>query len=384
MTDPYRLPRVVTPDHYELTIAPDLTSCRFEGTTVISATVHQPVQEIVLNAVELELHSAVVTGSDGKLQQATIALDADLERATLSFADTVPPGPATLTITTTGTINDQLRGFYRSTFTDGDGTERVIATTQFESTDARRAFPCWDEPEHKATFQVRLLVPEGLLGLSNTAVVDERKADGGTWVTFDKTMKMSTYLVAFVVGPLVATEARRRRRRAAAGGVCPRAGAPGRLRPGGGRPRAPVPGRLLRHPVPGGQARPHRPSRLRVRRHGEPGLRDVPRDRAAGRRGQFEPARARAGRRRRVARDRPHVVRRPGDHEMVERDLAQRSLRHLHGVDDGRRLPPRLGALGRVQHRAGHGHDDRRAGLDPPDRVRGRAARPTPRACSMS
>ena len=82
----------------------------------------------------------------------------------------------------------------------------MIATTQFESTDARRAFPCWDEPEHKATFQVSMLVPDGLLGLSNTPVVEERPAEGGTWVTFGRTMKMSTYLVAFIVGPLVVTE----------------------------------------------------------------------------------------------------------------------------------------------------------------------------------
>jgi puromycin-sensitive aminopeptidase len=208
MTDPYRLPRVVTPDHYELTIAPDLATCRFEGTTVIQVTVAEPVTDIVLNAIELELHSAVVAAADGQIQEGAIALDEELGRATLTFPSVIPAGTATLTIASTGTINDQLRGFYRSTFTDADGTERLIATTQFESTDARRAFPCWDEPEHKATFQVRLLVPDGLLGLSNTAVVDERKADGGTWVTFGRTMKMSTYLVAFIVGPLVTTAPR--------------------------------------------------------------------------------------------------------------------------------------------------------------------------------
>jgi puromycin-sensitive aminopeptidase len=204
--DPYRLPRSVTPSHYELAIAPDLRTCRFEGTTAITLTVHEPVREVVLNALELELHSAVLTDSSGRQQEAVVTLDEDLERATLAFATPLATGEATLTITSTGTINDRLRGFYRSTYTDADGVERVIATTQFESTDARRAFPCWDEPEHKATFRVSLLVPDGLLGLSNTSVIDERPTEGGTWVEFDTTMKMSTYLVAFIVGPLVTTE----------------------------------------------------------------------------------------------------------------------------------------------------------------------------------
>ena len=205
--DPYRLPRSVTPVHYDLTIAPDLGACRFDVTTSITVEVHEPVTEIVLNAVELDVVEATITEAGGRQQAGTVTLDEGLERATVTFPEVVAAGQATLHIAARGSINDQLRGFYRSTFTDTDGVERIIATTQFESTDARRAFPCWDEPEHKATFRVTLFVPDGLLGLSNTAVVDERPADGGTWVTFDTTMKMSTYLVAFVVGPLVATEA---------------------------------------------------------------------------------------------------------------------------------------------------------------------------------
>jgi len=204
--DPYRLPRSVTPVHYDLTIAPDLEACRFDVTTVITVEVREPVGEIVLNAVELDLDEVVITEAGGRRQPGTVTVDEALERATVTFPDVLATGEATLAITGRGSINDQLRGFYRSTFTDTDGVERTIATTQFESTDARRAFPCWDEPEHKATFRVTLFVPESLLGLSNTAAVEERAADGGTWVTFDTTMKMSTYLVAFVVGPLVATE----------------------------------------------------------------------------------------------------------------------------------------------------------------------------------
>ena len=204
--DPYRLPTTVAPVHYELVIAPDLEASTFEGTAAITLTVHEPVREVVLNAAELEIHSAVLTDAAGERQEAAVTLDEELERATLALGAPLATGEGNLTLTFTGCINDRLRGFYRSTYTDGDGNERVIATTQFESADARRAFPCWDEPELKATFQVSLFVPDGLTGLSNTAVRALRPADGGTWVDFETTMKMSTYLVAFIVGPLVTTE----------------------------------------------------------------------------------------------------------------------------------------------------------------------------------
>ena len=107
-----------------------------------------------------------------------------------------------------GTLNDQLRGFYRSTFTDDAGATHTIATTQFESTDARRAFPCFDEPAFKATYTVTLVVPAGLSAYSNSPVAFETPLpDGRREVSFAPTMKMSTYLVAFVIGPFEQTRA---------------------------------------------------------------------------------------------------------------------------------------------------------------------------------
>ncbi len=108
----------------------------------------------------------------------------------------------------TGELNDRLRGFYRSTFVDTDGVERTIATTQFESTNARRAFPCWDEPEHKAVFAVTLVVDEDLMAISSGAEIERTPLDDGrVAVRFAPTMVLSTYLLAFVVGPLEATDA---------------------------------------------------------------------------------------------------------------------------------------------------------------------------------
>ncbi len=116
-------------------------------------------------------------------------------------------GPATLHLAFTGILNDKLRGFYRSTFTDDAGVEHVIATTQMESTDARRAFPCFDEPEFKATFEITLVVDDHLGAYSNSPVAEEIAEPGGAKrVHFAPTMVMSTYLVAFVVGPLEHTD----------------------------------------------------------------------------------------------------------------------------------------------------------------------------------
>jgi puromycin-sensitive aminopeptidase len=202
----YRLPRTVVPKHYELTLAPDLAAFTFEGIESITIGISEPTTEIVLNAAELEISRATLRRDDTSID-ATIALDEQRERATLTLAETAQVGEWQLELTFTGILNDKLAGFYRSTFTDADGNDRVIATTQFESTDARRAFPCWDEPDFKAAFGVTLVVDAGLTALSNGPVERETTLeDGRRAVTFADTMVMSTYLVAFIVGPLELTD----------------------------------------------------------------------------------------------------------------------------------------------------------------------------------
>ena len=139
---------------------------------------------------------------------AGITLDEKAERLHLALPSRLEPGTATVNITFQGVLNDKLRGFYRSTFTDTDGAERVIATTQMEATFARMAFPCWDEPEHKAIFSIRLVVPDHLTALSNGSETDRRPAgEGRVCVEFADTIPMSTYLVAFIVGPLEISDA---------------------------------------------------------------------------------------------------------------------------------------------------------------------------------
>ena len=201
----YRLPRSVVPRHYELTLAPDLEASRFDGVETVTVQVLEPVQEIVLNAAELDIQGAMLRAGTTELA-ADVQLDPERERVTIILPRTVEPGEWQLELRFTGVLNDKLAGFYRSTYTDADGVERVIATTQFESTDARRAFPCWDEPDFKAVFGVTLVVQEGLVAISNGPVVREAPMEGKRAVTFADTMPMSTYLVAFVVGPLALTD----------------------------------------------------------------------------------------------------------------------------------------------------------------------------------
>jgi puromycin-sensitive aminopeptidase len=215
--NPYRLPRTVLPRRYDLTLEPDLEAATFAGHETVAVDVVTETSEVVLNAVEIEIDEATVEIEadgvpGGEPLVAKVALDEETERATLAFERPLPVGPATLRLQFRGVLNDRLRGFYRSTFVDDQGVERVLAVTQMEATDARRAFPCWDEPDAKAVFGVTLVVPDDLLAISNAAELERtpvgETAGGGTKVAvrFADTMPMSTYLVAFVVGPLVATD----------------------------------------------------------------------------------------------------------------------------------------------------------------------------------
>ena len=206
--DQYRLPRTVVPIHYDLVLEPDLERFTFTGTSATTIDVVEATNRIVLNSIELEVAKVWLTDATGThIDADAILLDEDTERLTVELKALASAGRWTLHAEFTGLLNDKLHGFYRSTFTDTDGNDQVIATTQFEATDARRAFPCWDEPDFKATFGVTLVVDADQAALSNAAEVDRSvREDGKHVVRFADTIKMSTYLVAFIVGPLDVTE----------------------------------------------------------------------------------------------------------------------------------------------------------------------------------
>ena len=204
--DPYRLPRTVVPGRYDLRLEPDLTTLTFRGEETIGVTIAEPVREIVLNAVELVVDEAVVVDGRGREHRATVTLDEAAERCTLALAEPLAAGAGRVRLAFRGTLNDKLRGFYRSVYKDPSGVSRTMAATQFEATDARRAFPCWDEPAFKAVFGVTLVIDPALTAVSNTCILSETREGARTIVRFADTITMSTYLVAFVVGELEHTE----------------------------------------------------------------------------------------------------------------------------------------------------------------------------------
>ncbi|MEZ5215895.1 MAG: hypothetical protein R2705_03100 [Ilumatobacteraceae bacterium] len=176
LDNPYRLPRAVLPRRYDLLLAPDLPGASFTGSVVVTLDVVEATHRLVLNAAELTIDEASVAVTSGGEDVAVraVTLDPANERLVIELDRPLAVGPASLTIDFAGILNDKLRGFYRSTYTDDDGVEQVIATTQMQSTDCRRAFPCWDEPDFKAVFSVTLSVEPDLFAISNSSEASRR------------------------------------------------------------------------------------------------------------------------------------------------------------------------------------------------------------------
>ena len=191
-----RLPNNAAPRHYSLQLTPNLQTATFTGRETIDLTLAQAADSIVLNAWQLRFDQVTAKAGDRTLP-AEVSLNPALQQATFHFDRPLPAGDVTLTIAYNGTLNRELRGFYLSK----TGT-RNYAVTQFEPTDARRAFPSFDEPAWKATFDVSLVVDQGDTGISNTNIVSDTPGPGASQhtITFARTPRMSTYLVAFLVG----------------------------------------------------------------------------------------------------------------------------------------------------------------------------------------
>ncbi len=212
----FRLPHHVLPSRYDLTLRPDLTEFTFTGEEVIDIKVLEATDFIRLNVKELEVQEAYAVKPDGTRLNGKVEINQEDELATIKFNGTLGAGDWKLHARFSGTLNDKLKGFYRSFWTDDKGEKHAIATTQFEATDARRAFPCFDEPNFKATFKVALVVDENLTALSNGRILKEEILDDRIQyvsvrpsdskplrkkrVEFAETMVMSTYLVALIVG----------------------------------------------------------------------------------------------------------------------------------------------------------------------------------------
>ena len=204
---PGKLPKNVVPTDYSIRIVPNIDKFAFTGAETVKVKVRSSVHQLVLNALELEIVDASL---DGKaLPKSTIKIDKEKELLTLALPSELPPGDHTLALSFSGKINQQGQGlFYVRYQEQGSGVQKIMLGTQFEATDARRFFPCWDEPAFRARFQLTAVVPENWLAVSNMPIASEKKIAGGKEVRFAATPPMSSYLNVFVAGELDLIESR--------------------------------------------------------------------------------------------------------------------------------------------------------------------------------
>lgn len=230
-----RLPSWFVPRHYDVALIPDLRAFTFQAAVQIRAEIKQSTRSITLHSIDctfplendatqgivgqprVRLLSASGAAASGSLQATAATLDAKTERVRFDFSTDVVPGEYTLSIVYAGVLNDQLAGFYRSSYKGADGSSKYLACTQFEATDARRALPCVDEPAAKATFDVELFVDPALQAVSNMPVLSKTTTQASSLDSaavnrglvypaglarhrYYTSPIMSTYLLAFVVG----------------------------------------------------------------------------------------------------------------------------------------------------------------------------------------
>src|SRR5882724_9845855 len=220
-TTPGKLPKKVVPVEYSIRVAPNIDKLTFTGSETVKVNVRAPVNQIVLNSLELEMSEAAIDGQS--LPKSAIKIAKKEELLTLNLSTQLPAGEHTISLNFSGKINQQGQGLYYVRYQEqGSGVKKTMLGTQFEATDARRFFPCWDEPSFRARFQLTAVVPENWLAVSNMPVESERKIDPpspnagpaqtsgatgiGKEVRFQPTPSMSSYLNVFVTGELDAIE----------------------------------------------------------------------------------------------------------------------------------------------------------------------------------
>jgi len=210
VTEPWhtlRLPASISPLAYDLWLHPDLTTFTFAGKVTIEIQVTEPTSALWLHALELDInHVELVAGTETMSPTSTFFY-AENEFFVMHWPSILKAATYKLTLAFNGTLTDQLAGFYRSSYYNDAGELKWIATTQFEATDARRAFPCFDEPVKKANFTLSMTIDPALNALGNMPSLAPVILESGLkFVQFIPSVKMSTYLVAFIVSDFVSIE----------------------------------------------------------------------------------------------------------------------------------------------------------------------------------
>ena len=187
----------ITPKNYELIFEPDLSKFTFGGKETITINSKKPTNLISLDCAEIKIHKCIVTQDGNKISSKT-KTDEKTEKLKIYLNKKIK-GDAKIYLEFQGILNDRLLGFYRSQYRQGSKT-KYLATTQFEAADARRAFPCWDEPEAKATFDISIIADNKFSAISNMPIKSKTKMKNKTLYKFSRTPIMSTYLIYLGVG----------------------------------------------------------------------------------------------------------------------------------------------------------------------------------------
>ncbi|KAL6465983.1 hypothetical protein MHYP_G00261160 [Metynnis hypsauchen] len=198
-----RLPQAASPLHYDLLIHPNLTSLDFSGSVKIQVKVHEETNTIVLHSKDLNItKAALLASAEGEGQIVKVLEYPAYQQIALVSDSTVlkKGGVYFIELEFVAKLSENFNGFYKSTYRTREGEERVLASTQFEATSARAAFPCFDEPAFKADFSIRIRRESRHISISNMPKLRTVALPGGLFEDqFDVTVKMSTYLVAFIV-----------------------------------------------------------------------------------------------------------------------------------------------------------------------------------------
>ena len=187
----------VSPLNYKLTFEPDLKKFIFHGLESISINCKKPTNVITMNCAELKIKSCIVK-SGQKIIGSTPKVNEKKEELQIKLSEKIR-GLCKIDLEFEGILNDRLLGFYRSRY-EQNGKTKYLATTQFEAADARRAFPCWDEPEAKATYEISIIADNKFTAISNMPVKTKKKTGNKTTYNFQKTPLVSTYLIYLGVG----------------------------------------------------------------------------------------------------------------------------------------------------------------------------------------
>jgi len=186
---PGKLPKNVVPQEYAIRIAPDIEKRTFSGSEMIKINASEPVKQLVLNAAEIKISKATI---DGKTIPAA-AIKTDEKEETLTLSADVDAGNHRLNLEFTGKINQRGIGLYYAPYQEqGTGAKKTMLGTQFEATDARRMFPCWDEPSFRARFQLTAVVPENFTAVSNMPIEEQKTIGAAKEIRFAMTAPMAT------------------------------------------------------------------------------------------------------------------------------------------------------------------------------------------------